>query len=60
MLLYRGDILWHWRESLKESQCGQVFLHYNNVKTKGAEQNQYDGRPHLGLPDFYKRRIKND
>ena len=60
MLLYRGDILWHWRESLKESQCGQVFLHYNNVKTKGAEQNQYDGRPHLGLPDFYKRKIKND
>ena len=60
MLLYRGDILWHWRESLKGNQCGQVFLHYNNIKTKGSKENQYDRRPHLGLPAFYKKEIKND
>jgi len=60
MLLYRGDLLYHWREPLKGDQCGQVFLHYNNAKTKGAKQNQYDGRPHLGLPDFYAKEVKYD
>ena len=60
MLLYRGDLLYHWREPLKGDQCGQVFLHYNNVRTKGSKQNQYDGRPHLGLPGFYRKEIKYD
>jgi len=29
--------------------CGQVFLHYNNVDAQG-EKNKFDGRLHLGLP----------
>lgn len=53
MLLYKGNILSHWRNPLQGTRCGQVFLHYNNVKTKGALKNKYDGRPHLGLPDHY-------
>jgi hypothetical protein len=53
MLLYKGNNLSHWRNPLQGIRCGQVFLHYNNVKTKGALKNKYDGRPHLGLPDHY-------
>tara|TARA_R100000742_G_C4270966_1_gene89769 strand:- start:195 stop:845 length:651 start_codon:yes stop_codon:yes gene_type:complete len=55
MLIYKGRILEHWRDTFKGENCGQVFLHYNNLKTKGALKNKYDGRPHLGLPDDYKR-----
>jgi hypothetical protein len=50
MLVYRGMELEHWREPLKGKQCGQVFLHYNNLKTKNAKNNLFDGRIHLGLP----------
>ena len=36
--------------------CAQVFLHYNDVNSKlgNVEQNQFDGRPHLGLPNYFK------
>ena len=55
MLVYRGNILEHWREAFKGKDCGQVFLHYNNAKTKGSKQNQFDKRPHLGLPSWFKK-----
>jgi hypothetical protein len=55
MLVYRGNILEHWRELFQGDQCAQVFLHYNNVKTKGAAENMFDGRPHLGLTSWFKR-----
>jgi hypothetical protein len=55
MLVYSGCELEHWREKFKGEECVQVFLHYNNVKTKGAKQNMFDTRPHLGLPDWFKR-----
>ena len=50
MLVYRGIELEHWREKFKGQSCGQVFLHYNNKKTKGSKQNLFDKRIHLGLP----------
>jgi len=55
MLVYRGNILEHWREPFKGKDCAQVFLHYNNSKTKGSKQNMFDKRPHLGLPSWFKR-----
>ena len=55
MLIYSGCELEHWREKFKGTDCAQVFLHYNNYKTKGAKQNMFDGRPHLGLPSWFKR-----
>ena len=58
MLVYRGMDLEHWREPFKGKDCAQVFLHYNNAKTKGAKNNMYDGRPHLGLPCFFKKNGK--
>jgi len=55
MLVYRGNELEHWREIFKGKNCAQVFLHYNNIKTKGSKENIYDRRPHLGLPAWFKK-----
>ena len=56
MLVYSGCELEHWREKFKGKSCGQVFLHYNNKKTKGSEQNIFDKRKHLGLPSWFQSR----
>jgi len=55
MLVYRGCDLEHWREVFKGKDCIQVFLHYNNCKTPGADKNIFDRRTHLGLPAWFKR-----
>ena len=55
MLVYRGNLLEHWREEFKGQDCGQVFLHYNNAATKGAKDNIFDKRKHLGLPSWFKK-----
>jgi len=52
MLVYRGCDLEHWREKFKGKECVQVFLHYNNHKTSNADDNMFDRRPHLGLPNW--------
>ena len=54
MLVYKGMILEHWREPFIGQDCAQVFLHYNNVASPNADQNILDGRPHLGLPPYFK------
>jgi len=55
MLIYKGNELEHWRDEFKGDNCAQVFLHYNNIKTKGANENIYDKRLHLGLPGWFKK-----
>ena len=55
MLVYKGNILEHWREPFKGTDCAQVFLHYNDLKTKGSKENIYDRRSHLGLPSSLKK-----
>ena len=52
MLVYSGCELEHWREPFEGDSCGQVFLHYNNVKGPNATNNIFDGRPKLGVPKF--------
>jgi len=54
MLIYSGCELEHWREEFKGKDCAQVFLHYNDAKKKTAKKNQFDERPFLGLPAWYK------
>ena len=54
MLVYSGCDLEHWREEFKGKDCGQVFLHYNKAKSKTAKENQFDKRPFVGLPSWYK------
>ena len=59
MLIYRGCDLEHWREAFEGQHCGQVFLHYNDQKSKDAERNKFDGRPMIGLPgDFGSKVIR--
>ena len=55
MLLYRGQDLEHWRKKFKGKDCAQVFLHYNDRNMPGAKKNMFDKRPHLGLPNWFKR-----
>jgi hypothetical protein len=55
MLVYRGMELEHWREEFQGNDCCQVFLHYNDQKSKNADQNINDRRPHLGLPSWFKK-----
>jgi len=66
MLMYRGCELEHWREKFDGNMCVQVFLHYNDASgynkyqttqhedNKDPKSNQYDSRPHLGLPSYFK------
>ena len=56
MLIYRGCELEHWREAFEGQHCGQVFLHYNDQKSKDADKNKYDGRPMIGLPAYFAKR----
>jgi hypothetical protein len=56
MLVYRGCDLEHWREEFKGEDCAQVFLHYNDAKSKLALNNKFDNRRHLGLPSDVKEK----
>ena len=61
MLVYRGDLLEHWRNFFNGENHAQVFLHYGNSKTKQGKSNIYDGRIHLGLikdPVFLQQKDK--
>jgi len=52
MLMYEGCKLEHWREPFEGDNCGQVFLHYNNMQGPNATDYIFDGRPKLGIPKF--------
>ena len=54
MLIYSGCDLEHWREEFKGDHCGQVFLHYNKKGSKMARENEFDARPFIGLPAWFK------
>ena len=56
MLVYRGCDLEHWRNAFEGNDCGQVFLHYNDASSPEANKNIFDGRPFIGLPEWYKSR----
>ena len=50
MLIYKGVELPHWREKFIGNNHAQVFLHYNDANK--IDNNLYDGRPGLGLPNI--------
>ena len=54
LLVYKGQLLEHWREPFQGYECTQVFLHYNNKNGPLGETNLYDRRPVLGLPSWSK------
>ena len=55
MLIYSGCELEHWREAFEGEDCVKVFLHYNRAGSKTAKENEFDKRPHLGLPSWFKQ-----
>ena len=57
MLMYRGCELEHWRDAFEGTDCGQVFLHYNDASSKDADKNKFDSRPMVGLPPYFKNSI---
>ena len=54
MMIYKGCEIEHWREKFKGKRCVQAFLHYNDTTSKGAKDNIFDRRPHLGLPSWFQ------
>ena len=52
MLIYRGDVVEHWREPLLGNNHAQVFLHYN--EKDGQYHIPFDGRPLLGMPSTFR------
>ena len=56
MLVYSGCELEHLRKKFNGNECIQVFLHYNDCKTKGSKDNLFDKRPHLGLPSYFQKK----
>lgn len=50
MVIYRGCEVPHWRNPLEGEIQAQIFLHYNDKNGPHGEDNLYDGRTFLGLP----------
>lgn len=59
LMVYRGSEVEHWREKFEGKTHMQVFMHFNDAEGAFGSLNQYDCRPHLGLPeDFRKKKPK--
>jgi len=52
MLIYRGDIVEHWREPLWGNNHAQLFMHYN--EKEGQYNIMFDGRPLLGMESSFR------
>ena len=60
LMVYPGREIEHWREKFKGRNHAQAFLHYSNKKSPRSKENLFDGRPHLGLPDTFRKTHNND
>tara|TARA_Y100000004_G_scaffold87877_1_gene98500 strand:+ start:5179 stop:5856 length:678 start_codon:yes stop_codon:yes gene_type:complete len=54
LLIYRGDIVEHWRDKFLGVNHAQVFLHYNKENDKDNNHGKIDGRPLYGIPSKYR------
>ena len=52
LLIYKGCEVEHWREPLKKGFCVQTFFHYNQEGFATGEQQRFDGRASLGIPQL--------
>ncbi len=57
MLIYRGDVVEHWREPLWGLNHAQLFMHYN--EKEGQYNIMFDGRPLLGMEASFRDYEKN-
>ena len=53
MIVYRGDLLHHWRNPYQGKTHRQLFVHYVNANGK-YQNHKFDGRPMLGLSSNIK------
>jgi len=63
MVIYKGHIIEHWRESFQGLNHAQMFLHYNNVNgdyNYNTETDKFDGRPLLGLSAVHRNNFSKD
>lgn len=49
LIVYKGDVLPHWRDLYEGNYHHQVFLHYVDINGKHGQMEEYDRRPCLGL-----------
>jgi hypothetical protein len=56
LIVYKGEILPHWRDPYDGNYHRQVFVHYVDADGKFAHTNEYDGRPCLGMSSDVKIR----
>lgn len=49
MIVYKGDVLPHWRNEYKGSRQTQVFVHFVDANGQYSDY-KFDRRPFLGLP----------
>ena len=54
IMIYRGNLVEHWREPLVGTDACQCFLHYNDSNTDNSALNAADTRKHLGLPASFR------
>lgn len=50
-LVYKGNILEHWRDPFEGDECYQTFFHYADKNGPFGEEVRYDNRPMLGFPE---------
>ena len=54
LIIYRGDIVDHWRDKFSGVHQVQAFLHYNEANDKDNDNGPIDGRPLYGIPGKYR------
>jgi hypothetical protein len=54
LIVYKGDILPHWRDAYEGQRQTQAFLHYVDKKGKYRDY-KWDHRPYIGLPANTKK-----
>jgi len=55
LIIYRGDIVDHWRDKFPGVHQVQAFLHYNDVNENDGDHGPKDGRPLYGIPSKYRK-----
>jgi hypothetical protein len=59
LIVYKGDMLNHWRDPYEGDRHVQIFTHY--VDKQGPyKENAYDGRDFLGLSHLHKRELMHN
>ena len=58
LIVYKGDLLDHWREPYEGDKHIQIFLHFVDEGGPYAKTNRFDGRPTLALGSNFRQGIQ--